>query len=172
MHWYVLETLRTSCNGSFPNFPKASLILLNPSHNNERPVLSCRIPSGEDSWETRLLPDPAPASSLWLAASFYTGLLLHFGDVIAQPLLLWRLSPQASEIISEIKKAFEESLSTLKWMDEDTRRSAKEKVRLPGSSEGTRLPGQSWWRREQVGEILSSQDAHGCHCAPRLHQDP
>ncbi|XP_057640026.1 endothelin-converting enzyme 1 isoform X1 [Chionomys nivalis] len=34
----------------------------------------------------------------------------------------------ASEIISEIKKAFEESLSTLKWMDEDTRRSAKEKA--------------------------------------------
>ncbi|ERE82260.1 endothelin-converting enzyme 1 [Cricetulus griseus] len=34
----------------------------------------------------------------------------------------------ASEIISEIKKAFEESLNTLKWMDEDTRRSAKEKA--------------------------------------------
>jgi len=34
----------------------------------------------------------------------------------------------ASEIILEIKKAFEESLSTLKWMDEDTRRSAKEKA--------------------------------------------
>uniref|UniRef100_A0A4W2II24 Endothelin-converting enzyme 1 n=1 Tax=Bos indicus x Bos taurus TaxID=30522 RepID=A0A4W2II24_BOBOX len=33
----------------------------------------------------------------------------------------------ASEIILEIKKAFEESLSTLKWMDEDTRKSAKEK---------------------------------------------
>lgn len=38
--------------------------------------------------------------------------------------------PQASEIILEIKKAFEESLSSLQWMDEDTRRSAKEKVRL------------------------------------------
>lgn len=48
---------------------------------------------------------------------------------------------QASEIILEIKKAFEESLSTLKWMDEETRRSAKEKVRLPGGSEGARLPG-------------------------------
>uniref|UniRef100_A0A8C2SC81 Endothelin-converting enzyme 1 n=1 Tax=Capra hircus TaxID=9925 RepID=A0A8C2SC81_CAPHI len=34
----------------------------------------------------------------------------------------------ASEIILEIKKAFEESLSTLKWMDEDTRKSAKEKA--------------------------------------------
>ncbi|EDL29907.1 endothelin converting enzyme 1 [Mus musculus] len=34
----------------------------------------------------------------------------------------------ASEIIMEIKKAFEESLSTLKWMDEETRRSAKEKA--------------------------------------------
>lgn len=42
-------------------------------------------------------------------------------------------SPQASEIILEIKKAFEESLSTLKWMDEDTRKSAKEKVRLAGA---------------------------------------
>lgn len=41
------------------------------------------------------------------------------------------LSLQASEIILEIKKAFEESLSTLKWMDEDTRKSAKEKVGLP-----------------------------------------
>lgn len=40
------------------------------------------------------------------------------------------LSPQASQIILEIKKAFEESLKTLKWMDEDTRKSAKEKVRL------------------------------------------
>ncbi|XP_054576396.1 endothelin-converting enzyme 1 isoform X4 [Eptesicus fuscus] len=35
---------------------------------------------------------------------------------------------KASEIILEIKKAFEESLSTLKWMDEDTRKSAKEKA--------------------------------------------
>uniref|UniRef100_A0A8C0QCP9 Endothelin-converting enzyme 1 n=1 Tax=Canis lupus familiaris TaxID=9615 RepID=A0A8C0QCP9_CANLF len=35
---------------------------------------------------------------------------------------------KASEIILEIKKAFEESLSTLKWMDEETRRSAKEKA--------------------------------------------
>ncbi|XP_045154875.1 endothelin-converting enzyme 1 [Echinops telfairi] len=34
----------------------------------------------------------------------------------------------ASEIIMEIKKAFEESLSTLKWMDEDTRKSAREKA--------------------------------------------
>ncbi|XP_077892026.1 endothelin-converting enzyme 1-like isoform X3 [Ictidomys tridecemlineatus] len=34
----------------------------------------------------------------------------------------------ASEMILEIKKAFEESLSTLKWMDEDTQKSAKEKV--------------------------------------------
>ncbi|XP_042100573.1 endothelin-converting enzyme 1 isoform X3 [Ovis aries] len=34
----------------------------------------------------------------------------------------------AGEIILEIKKAFEESLSTLKWMDEDTRKSAKEKA--------------------------------------------
>lgn len=47
----------------------------------------------------------------------------------AQALLIQLLSPQASEIIMEIKKAFEESLSTLKWMDEDTRKSAKEKVR-------------------------------------------
>lgn len=47
----------------------------------------------------------------------------------AQALLVQLLSPQASEIIMEIKKAFEESLSTLKWMDEDTRKSAKEKVR-------------------------------------------
>lgn len=46
------------------------------------------------------------------------------------------LSPQASEIILEIKKAFEESLSTLKWMDEDTRKSAKEKVRPAGSLTG------------------------------------
>lgn len=161
-----------SCNRSFPNFPKACLILLDLSHDSEKPVSSCRIPSGENSWETGFLPDPAPESSLWLAASFYTGLLLRFSDVIAQSLLSWHLSPQASEIISEIKKAFEESLSTLKWMDEDTRRSAKEKVRLLESSEGTRLPGQSWWRRERVGEILSSQDAHGCHCALRLHPDP
>lgn len=171
MHWFMLETLKKFYNGSFPSFPKACLILLDPSHGSERPVLSCWISSGEDSWETGLLPDLAPESNHWLAASFYTGLLLRFGDVIAQPLLSWHLSPQASEIISEIKKAFEESLSTLKWMDEDTRRSAKEKVRLPGSSEGTRLPEQSWWRREWVGEILSSQDAHGCHCALRLHQD-
>ncbi|KAM4797655.1 uncharacterized protein LOC144252765 [Urocitellus parryii] len=35
---------------------------------------------------------------------------------------------QASKIILEIKKAFEESLSMLKWMDEDTRKSAKEKA--------------------------------------------
>ncbi|XP_077893726.1 endothelin-converting enzyme 1-like isoform X2 [Ictidomys tridecemlineatus] len=34
----------------------------------------------------------------------------------------------ASEMILEIKKAFEESLSTLKWMDEDTQKSAKEKM--------------------------------------------
>ncbi|XP_063660605.1 endothelin-converting enzyme 1 isoform X6 [Pan troglodytes] len=34
----------------------------------------------------------------------------------------------ATEIILEIKKAFEESLSTLKWMDEETRKSAKEKA--------------------------------------------
>lgn len=47
----------------------------------------------------------------------------------------------ASEIILEIKKAFEESLNTLKWMDEDTRRSAKEKVRLARCLKGwLRLP--------------------------------
>lgn len=46
------------------------------------------------------------------------------------------MSPQASEIILEIKKAFEESLSTLKWMDEDTRKSAKEKVRRARCLEG------------------------------------
>lgn len=34
----------------------------------------------------------------------------------------------ASEIIMEIKKAFEESLSTLKWMDEDTRKAARDKA--------------------------------------------
>lgn len=130
--------------------------------------MSCRILSGEDAWETWLLPNPAPEVSLWLAASFCTGLLIRLGDVIAQPLLVWHLSRQASEIILEIKKAFEESLSTLKWMDEDTRRSAKEKVRLPGSSEGTRLPVQKQslgWRREWVGQVLSSEDVHGCHCA-------
>lgn len=32
----------------------------------------------------------------------------------------------------EIKKAFEESLSTLKWMDEDTRKAARDKVGLLG----------------------------------------
>ncbi|XP_043848009.1 endothelin-converting enzyme 1 isoform X1 [Dromiciops gliroides] len=34
----------------------------------------------------------------------------------------------ASEMILEIKRAFEESLTTLQWMDEDTRKSAKEKA--------------------------------------------
>lgn len=32
-------------------------------------------------------------------------------------------------MIAEIKTAFEESLETLQWMDEETRKSAKEKVR-------------------------------------------
>lgn len=32
-------------------------------------------------------------------------------------------------MIVEIKTAFEESLETLQWMDEETRKSAKEKVR-------------------------------------------
>ncbi|XP_074832019.1 endothelin-converting enzyme 1 isoform X2 [Carettochelys insculpta] len=34
----------------------------------------------------------------------------------------------AEEMITEIKTAFEESLATLQWMDEETRRSAKEKA--------------------------------------------
>lgn len=56
----------------------------------------------------------------------------------------------------EIKKAFEESLSTLKWMDEETRRSAKEKVRLPGSSQSARLPVKAVvCRRKWVGGALT-----------------
>ncbi|XP_030078217.1 endothelin-converting enzyme 1 isoform X2 [Microcaecilia unicolor] len=35
---------------------------------------------------------------------------------------------QAEEMITEIKTAFEESLSSLHWMDEDTRKAAKEKA--------------------------------------------
>lgn len=31
-------------------------------------------------------------------------------------------------MITEIKTAFEESLATLQWMDEETRKSAKEKA--------------------------------------------
>lgn len=44
-------------------------------------------------------------------------------------------------MIAEIKTAFEESLETLQWMDEETRKSAKEKVRR-------------WWLRwgEDEGE--------------------
>lgn len=62
------------------------------------------------------------------------------------------LSSQASEIILEIKKAFEESLSTLKWMDEETRRSAKEKVRLARCCKGClRLPLQELQPRMEEG---------------------
>lgn len=75
---------------------------------------------------------------------------------------MWRLAPQASEIILEIKKAFEESLSTVKWMDEDTRRSAREKVRLGVQ----RVPGcQCRSKAMGGGEVLSREDVHGCHCA-------
>lgn len=42
-------------------------------------------------------------------------------------------------MIVEIKTAFEESLETLEWMDEETRKSAKEKVRC-------------WWLRWGAGE--------------------
>lgn len=42
-------------------------------------------------------------------------------------------------MIAEIKTAFEESLETLQWMDEETRKSAKEKVRR-------------WWLRWGDGE--------------------
>lgn len=92
MYWFMVETLKKSYNGSFPSFPKACLVLLDLRHDSDRPVLSCRMSSGEDLWETRLLPHPALESDLWLAASSCTGLLLRFGDVIAQPLLSWHLS--------------------------------------------------------------------------------
>lgn len=36
----------------------------------------------------------------------------------------------ASEIIWKIKKTFEESLSTLKWMDEDTQKLAKKERQM------------------------------------------
>lgn len=49
-------------------------------------------------------------------------------------------------MIAEIKTAFEESLETLQWMDEETRKSAKEKVRrwwlLWGDGEGG-----GWWNQ-------------------------
>uniref|UniRef100_A0ACB8EEA6 Endothelin-converting enzyme 1 n=1 Tax=Sphaerodactylus townsendi TaxID=933632 RepID=A0ACB8EEA6_9SAUR len=38
------------------------------------------------------------------------------------------IKAQAEEMITEIKAAFEESLATLQWMDEETRRAAKEKA--------------------------------------------
>lgn len=68
------------------------------------------------------------------------------------------LSPQASEIILEIKKAFEESLNTLKWMDEDTRRSAKEKVRLARCLKGwLRLPARGATATDGGGCVKGDQ---------------
>lgn len=47
--------------------------------------------------------------------------------------------PQAEEMISEIRAAFEVSLDQLDWMDEKTRQAAKEKVTL-GRAVGGRPP--------------------------------
>lgn len=86
------------------------------------------------------------------------------GKAGAQPFL----SPQASEIILEIKKAFEESLSTLKWMDEDTRKSAKEKVRHPGAFREAVLPWElslAGWRQPEVPDfIVTVQTSHDGAC--------
>lgn len=59
-------------------------------------------------------------------------------------------------MIAEIKTAFEESLESLQWMDEETRRSAKEKVRRWGGEEG------DGWRLVELGEpILPSPNPLG-----------
>lgn len=49
--------------------------------------------------------------------------------------------PQAEEMISEIRTAFEGSLDQLDWMDETTRQAAKEKV-PPGGGGGGETPPQ------------------------------
>lgn len=57
---------------------------------------------------------------------------------------------QAEEMIAEIKTAFEESLESLQWMDEETRKSAKEKVRCRAAVGGRGW----WWRMVELGESV------------------
>lgn len=96
-----------------------------------------RVRTGLEAWlwpPQPALQNPSLEPTLSLTSgpvSWCPGRWLH--PVGLGPELTAQLSPQASEIILEIKKAFEESLSGLKWMDEDTRQSAKEKVRPPRS---------------------------------------
>ncbi|KAF2984786.1 hypothetical protein EK904_013583 [Melospiza melodia maxima] len=63
---------------------------------------------------------------------------------------------QAEEMITEIKTAFEESLETLQWMDEETRKSAKEKVRhwwlRWGEDEGG-----GWHNRASLSSIFGTE---------------
>lgn len=59
-------------------------------------------------------------------------------------------------MIAEIKTAFEESLENLQWMDEETRKSAKEKVRrwwlCWGEGEGG-----GWWHRASLSSISGTE---------------
>lgn len=68
-------------------------------------------------------------------------------------------------MIAEIKTAFEESLETLQWMDEETRKSAKEKVRSWQQHWGGEAGG---WRVVELGKpILASPTALWSLSLPR-----
>lgn len=69
--------------------------------------------------------------------------------------------PQAEEMISEIRAAFEVSLDQLDWMDEATRQAAKEKV-TPGGAVGGRPPPVLVSTRLHL-TARASPHAGGCH---------
>lgn len=59
-------------------------------------------------------------------------------------------------MIAEIKTAFEESLETLQWMDEETRKSAKEKVRHWWLHWGEGEDG-GWWNQVSLSSISGTE---------------